>query len=87
MSNDDDQDFDDEIDDHFDEDWPDDSEEVGTVFCTACGAEIYEDAPMCPVCGEYHPESTSAPRFWNSGIWRWLGVLGVIATIMALTCR
>ncbi|WP_299466340.1 zinc ribbon domain-containing protein [uncultured Gimesia sp.] len=61
----------------------DDELETETVPCTNCGAEVYEDAVSCPVCGEYvgintHPFS-DRPRWWIT-----LGILGVIATILSL---
>lgn len=75
----------------MDEDWDDDDYgdadsdefETATVSCTNCGADVYEEAVACPVCGEYvgvntHPFS-DRPRWWIS-----VGVLGVIATILCL---
>ncbi len=61
----------------------DDEYETETVTCSNCGAEVYEEAVACPVCGEYvgvntHPFS-DRPRWWIT-----LGVLGVIATILSL---
>lgn len=69
-----------------DADYPDESEfdeETSTIKCSHCGADVYEEAPACPVCGEYlgvntHPFS-ERPRWWIL-----LGTLGVIATILAL---
>lgn len=69
-----------------DTDYPEESEfdeETSTIECSHCGAEVYEEAPACPVCGEYlgvntHPFS-ERPRWWIL-----LGTLGVIATILAL---
>ncbi|WP_417379305.1 zinc ribbon domain-containing protein [Gimesia sp.] len=64
-------------------DEPDFDEETSTIECPNCGADVYEEAPACPVCGEYigvdtHPFS-ERPRWWVS-----LGILGVIATILTL---
>lgn len=61
----------------------DDEYETETVTCSHCGAEVYEEAVACPVCGEYvgvntHPFS-DRPQWWIT-----LGVLGVIATILSL---
>lgn len=61
----------------------DDDYESETVPCSHCGADVYEDAVSCPVCGEYqgantHPFS-DRPRWWIT-----LGVLGTIATILSL---
>lgn len=72
------------------EDWeypdPDevDESESDTVACTACGAEIFEDAVRCPDCGHY----LSAPRHtaWEGRpVWFVvLAVLGIAAVIYVL---
>ena len=59
-------------------------EEPGEVLpCPACGAEIYEDAPRCPVCGNYITFATGSwsgkPQWWIA-----LGALGIFAVILAL---
>lgn len=45
------------------DDWNDSEDDFGpedddepTVPCPHCRAEIHEDAPQCPVCGEYLSE-------------------------------
>ena len=56
-----------------------------TMPCPECGAEIYDDAERCPVCGQYvtHRTSEWSPRpLW----WVVLAVAGVAATICALAC-
>ncbi|QDT96314.1 zinc ribbon domain-containing protein [Gimesia aquarii] len=85
-----------ESDAKMDEDWnlapDDDYEDAGTdsdefetatVPCSNCGADVYEEAVACPVCGEYvgvntHPFS-DRPQWWIT-----LGVVGGIATILCL---
>ena len=78
-------------DDETSEDWDepdfDDADEddpSATVTCAACGADVHEDAVMCPVCGEYVVEGThlawSARPLW----WIALGLVGIAATILAL---
>lgn len=67
------------------EDWPgDDDGESLTRPCPSCHEEIYEDAEQCPYCGEYVVHSSTAwegkPTWWIL-----LGLLGVVATIVALT--
>lgn len=59
------------------------ADEAATVVCSGCGADVYEDAPMCPHCGEFITESTSA---WSGrpGWWSAAGFLGIIAVILAL---
>lgn len=61
----------------------DDDTETEVVVCQACGAEVYEDAVQCPVCGEYVTASTSA---WSGRPTWWvvLGLVGVVATALAL---
>lgn len=71
------------MDDDFD-DWPEDADdETQVVTCPACGAEVYEDAEQCPVCGEWITSSTHP--FAGRGLWFiGLGLLGILATIAAL---
>jgi len=64
------------------EDWTDD-EASETVPCPECGADVYEDAVSCPACGHYITADTN-PWSGRSLWWVVLGVLGVIATIVAL---
>ncbi len=60
-----------------------DEDEAERLPCPACGAEIYEDAEQCPVCGEYVTFSTH-PFQGRSIVWIVLGGLGVCAVIFAL---
>ena len=66
------------------EDFDDEDELTETVPCPQCGADVYEDAPQCPICGEYVDRSTSAlagrPLWWIV-----LGVLGIAAVVVALS--
>ena len=63
----------------------DDDDETPTVVCPECGAEVYEDAPRCPACGNYIT-SPAAASFWQNRPRWWivLGILGIVATIAAL---
>ena len=73
---------DDEYDDDDERDQYDDSSE--TIVCPACGADVYEDSPRCPTCGNYITPSTSP----LSGRPQWyvlLALVGVAAAIVALT--
>lgn len=45
--------LDEDEDEDFDDDAYDDDEGEPTIACPYCGAEIHEDAPRCPSCGEY----------------------------------
>lgn len=72
-------------DNDWEEDWPDDDDaETLTRPCSSCGADIYEDAERCPICGEYVVAST---RVWDGkpNWWIVLGGLGIVATVIALT--
>ena len=61
----------------------DDDDEVELLPCPSCGAEIYEDAEYCSICGEYIVFSTNTLDSWPP----WavaLGFLGIIAVILTL---
>ena len=77
-------DSDENFDDDFDE-YPDDhsDDSTETVPCPECGAQVYEDAPQCPRCGNYITHDT---RVWTGRPLWWiiLGILGVLATILVL---
>jgi hypothetical protein len=77
---------DDELrDDEFpDEDDSDDGSSE-TVACPECGAEVYEDAVQCPVCGNYIMHQAG---IWSGrpAWWIILALLGVLATVLVLTC-
>ncbi len=77
-----------EPDDWDDEDcYPDEPEfddsEPDTIRCPGCGTEVYDDAVRCPTCGNYLTEDTS-PWSGRSVWWIILGLLGVVAGILAL---
>lgn len=63
--------------DAFDDDFSE------TVPCPQCGAEVYEDAVQCSHCGTYITHHTSV---WSGrpAWWILLGLLGVLAVILAL---
>ena len=78
------------FDDELDDDWPEDSDldddeesESEVLPCPNCGADVYEDAPQCPICGSYITFRTSV---WSarSGWWILLGLLGIAAVILVL---
>ena len=63
---------------------PDDSE-TATVACPACGREVYSEADRCPSCGE--PVELSGTALWL-GKPAWyilLGMLGIIAVLLAMS--
>lgn len=65
-------------------DYPDDDESL-TQPCPACGADVYEDAEQCPVCGEYITWRTGDIWAGRSIGWIVLGLLGILATILVLS--
>ena len=73
-----------EFDESDEPDWPEDDAAAETLPCPACGAEIYEEAQQCSVCGEYvlHDRSTLGGK---PGWYLLLGVLGVIAVVVVLS--
>lgn len=63
----------------------DDDAPTETVSCRHCGQEIYADAERCPRCGEpveaaWHPVWVGKPAWYIL-----LGLLGIIAVIVALS--
>lgn len=73
----------DELDERDDTDDPADDEVTDTVVCRHCGADVYEEADQCPVCGMYLLADTS-PWSNKPAAWIALGLLGILATILAL---
>lgn len=73
---------DDEYPDDYDAD--DDWDEVELLPCPHCGVDIAEDSIRCPICGEYVTWGSSV---WEGKSWWWivLGLLGIAATILALS--
>jgi hypothetical protein len=63
--------------------WSDD-DEAELLACPECGAEIYEEAERCPVCGNYIVHETNVwagrPTWWIV-----LGLAGILSTILALS--
>lgn len=68
-------------DEDADEFAPDD--ENLTVPCPECGAEVYEDAPACAVCGHYLTHDTH-PFTGKPAWWVILGILGMLAFLGTL---
>jgi hypothetical protein len=78
------QDADDDLDDWEDSDEPDDDGSE-TVSCPECGADVYEDAEQCPVCGNYLIRDTHPLRDSSRPLaWLLLGLAGIAAVIVAL---
>jgi predicted nucleic acid-binding Zn ribbon protein len=60
-----------------------DDEKTCTQECPMCGADVYEDAVQCPLCGEYMV--ARGRRAWEGRPLWWivLGLLGIMAVIWA----
>lgn len=66
---------------------PDEDDDVyETVECPECGADVFEDADVCPQC--YAAIHASKSLWQGRPIW-WilLGLIGIAATILALLPR
>lgn len=79
--------YDDE--DDGEENWDETADEYDpetyTVRCRNCGADVHEDAPACPACGEYDFRSGSRSALQERPGWYViLAVLGIVAVIFAL---
>jgi hypothetical protein len=62
----------------------DEDDDTRTTTCTDCGADVYEDAPQCPVCGEYITPGGGSLWQGRPGWWIVLGLLGIIAVTYLL---
>lgn len=85
---------DDDYDDYGEDDFGDD-DEVDTIPCPECGADVYEEADSCPVCGCYLHHGVYAgghyPWYTFGGalaewspFWLFLAMAGVIGVIFVL---
>ncbi len=72
--------FDEEDAGDFDADW-----ESQTISCPECGFPVYDDAEMCPRCGHFIEEADLHPLAGKPPWFLILGLLGVLATIIALS--
>lgn len=75
--------------------WDDEDWDAGEVYgtedqsttteCIHCGAEIYDDAPRCPICGEYQVGSRSLTAWEGRPLWWKLGgLIGILAVILGI---
>ena len=60
-----------------------DDDESQTLPCPSCGAEIYEDADRCSVCGQYVTPGRSG-RSVKSWWWVLLGLIVLVMLILSL---
>ncbi len=69
-----------------DDEYPDEpveDDDTDTYACPHCGAEVYDNAVQCPVCGDYITASESPLAGWPVW-WLALGVAGVVAAVLVL---
>jgi hypothetical protein len=61
----------------------DGDDETLTRECPRCGADVYEDAEQCPLCGTWLTTETSP---WKGRAWWWvaLAVAGIVAIVVVL---
>ncbi|MEZ6068002.1 MAG: hypothetical protein R3B90_20340 [Planctomycetaceae bacterium] len=72
-----------------DSDWdfepPDEVDDsTGTFACPACGEAVYEEADVCPYCGEYVIAGDSRPGrggVWAGRPWWWWVALALLCLI------
>lgn len=81
-------DFEEPGDELNDWEYPDEDESDGeseTNPCPHCGADIYEDAVRCPICGQYVTPG-ARKNLWasRSAWWVLLGLLGTGAVLWVL---
>ncbi|QDT34316.1 hypothetical protein [Thalassoglobus polymorphus] len=60
-----------------------DPDETFSVTCPNCGADVYEDCEMCPICHEYIIRSTN-PLVGKPDWYIWTALLGILAVIFAM---
>ena len=73
-------------DDLRDDEYPDeldcldemDDDSTQTIICAACGDEVYEDSPQCPVCGHYITGHDRLRKNW------WVSVIVVLLLVSLL---
>ena len=67
------------------EDPPESDEESIAISCPECGGDVYEDADLCPHCGFFLEESPAHPLLGKPLWFVILGLLGLLATLVALS--
>jgi len=74
--------------DASEEDWgedygdEEDDSDSPTTMCPKCGADMYQDAVRCPLCGEY---VTRVHHVWEGKPlwWKLVGLAGILAIILS----
>ena len=70
------------------DDWDDGpGEEEEWIACPECRRQVYVESEQCPHCGHYITDESGPLGVWQGHSWWWvaLGVLGIIAVIVAFT--
>jgi hypothetical protein len=67
------------------EDWSLADEDSPTVLCPECGGEVYEESDHCPECGHFLESLPAHPLLGKPGWFVILGLLGILATLIALS--
>jgi hypothetical protein len=70
------------------DDWDDEGtdDEADLIDCPECGKQIHGESEQCPYCGYFIPDAPGS-SLWQGRSWWWvaLGVLGIIAVIIAFS--
>lgn len=75
--------WDDDIDADDESDFPVSDDDYLSFPCASCGEMVFEDAELCPHCGEFFSRSTH-PLSDKPQWYVWLAVLGIVAVILTL---
>ena len=84
----DDDDWDDDedgFDDEYEEDDDFDDDPAAWYVCPVCGAEVYDDANVCPACDEYITPKLVSRSDLRPMWYIFLGMAGMIAVLLVLS--
>jgi len=81
---DDDWDDDDDDDDEFEDDFEDD-DPAAWYECPLCGADVYEEADVCPACGDYITPKLVSRSDARPKWYMFLGLAGILAVVLVLS--
>ena len=60
-----------------------DADSVDTVVCPGCKRQVYEDADLCPHCGQFLLRDSSSRKPW----WVIVGIVACLIVIVLLALR
>ena len=70
-------------------DWDDErsEEDDDLIDCPECSKPIHAESEQCPHCGNYILDEPRSGELWRGRSWWWiaLGVLGIIAVVVAFS--